>query len=122
MDRSSNIVGIGVDCIEISRFTAKILNNKKFISRIFTKKEQEYCFNKPKPSQHFAVRWAAKEAVLKALPKKYKSLFYNSIEIINKKEGKPKIFIKNNLNCDYNFFVSLTHSKRFAIAFVLITQ
>ena len=56
---------LGIDCTEISRF--RDYHNDKLFKKIFTEKEIKYCLSKSQPSQHFAVRFAAKESVYKAL-------------------------------------------------------
>ena len=75
------IEGIGVDIEDISRFTGKPFpENKGFYERIFTKKEIEYCLQKANPYQHFAARFCAKEAVIKALSDE--TLDFRKIEIL----------------------------------------
>ena len=79
----------GIDIEEIIRFE-KYENdiNSKFLSRIFTKNELDYCFSKKNPAQHLSARFCAKEACIKALfPFENKKLFLKQIEIINKKPG-----------------------------------
>jgi len=62
------IVGLGVDLVRIARFDAFVTRGKMaVIQRIFSDKEQSYCLTQAQPGQHFAVRFAAKEAFLKAL-------------------------------------------------------
>ena len=62
------IIGIGVDIVEIERFRNAMERLKdRFIRRIFTPGEQQYCNGHREPAQHFAVRFAAKEALFKAL-------------------------------------------------------
>ncbi|MBN2101786.1 MAG: holo-ACP synthase [Candidatus Aenigmarchaeota archaeon] len=107
------IVGIGVDIEEISRFE-KNLKNKKFLDKIFTKQELEYCFSKGRPAQHLAARFCAKEAVIKAIPRK---INYKDVEIKN--NGiVPEVKVKSNDK--FKILVSLTHSNSSAMAFVLL--
>lgn len=61
------IVGVGVDVMEIRRFAASLERRPRLAERVFTEAEQAYCWSKPYPPQHFAARFAAKEAVGKAL-------------------------------------------------------
>lgn len=120
---SENIIGVGVDCTEISRFDYKLINNQKFLNKIFTNREIDYCDNKPKPSQHFAVRWAGKEAVLKALSKEGIRVPFKSIEIIIDANKRPKVKILNkNWNKKFKIHISLSHSENIAIAFVVFTK
>lgn len=109
---------IGVDCENIARFNYISPN---FIKKVFTKKEAIYCQSHKNKAQHFAARFAAKEAVIKALNGKEKMNF-SDIEIINDKDGSPKVIILNAkeryLKRDIN--ISLTHNDKIAIAFVVI--
>lgn len=87
------IKGIGVDIVEIGRINQAIENRKdRFINRIFTPSEQEYCFGKPRPSRHFAARFAAKEAVSKALGTGKKGMRWTDVEVCRDGQGRP--FIK----------------------------
>src|SRR3990172_1072311 len=86
------IKGIGVDIVEIGRINQAIENRKdRFIKRIFTESEQEYCFGKPRPSRHFAVRFAAKEAVSKALGTGKKGMRWTDVEVCRDGKGCPYI-------------------------------
>jgi holo-[acyl-carrier protein] synthase len=110
---------IGVDCQEIEVFAERdIKTNREFYARLFTEKEIAYCISKAFPSQHFAVRFAAKEAVIKAVAPEH--IQHKSIEILNHKSGKPYIKLMNSeLRKKFSLRVSLSHSKSIAIAFVL---
>lgn len=108
--------GIGIDCEEITRFK-EIGLEKKFLDKVLTKKEIRYCMAKPNPSQHIAVRFAGKEAVIKALNSIDKQLFFNEIEILNDKKGVPYVNILNNkINKKLNIKISLSHSRNNAVA------
>ena len=111
------MVFIGVDIEEVDRFDNL---DQVFINKIFTKKEIEYCISKKKPSQHFAVRFAAKEAVIKAFSSIQINLEFNQIEIINDKNGAPIVNLKMFQNHDIK--ISLSHSDKYAIAFVLVQE
>lgn len=87
------IKGIGVDIVEIERIQKAIDSKRdRFINRIFTSDEQEYCFGKPRPSRHFAARFAAKEAVSKALGTGKKGMRWTDVEVCRDGKGCP--FIK----------------------------
>lgn len=107
---------IGVDCEEVERFRGKIKDNA-FLKKIYTPNEVRYCMSKPEPEQHLAARFAGKEAVMKALNDIGEKAFFHEIEIINDKEGIPRVSIKKNSNIEIK--ISLSHSKGMAIAFVL---
>ena len=87
------IVGSGIDIVEISRFRkAKRKWGKSFINKIFTANEIDYSKKRRFQDQHFAARFAAKEAVLKAFGDKLASIHnWQDIEILNDKTGKPYI-------------------------------
>lgn len=114
-----NIKGIGIDIVEIERVRKLIGSNPKFLKRVFTEGEIAYCRKKRKKWQHFAVRFAAKEAVWKALGKGGVAL--KNIEVRNKRNGSPEVKIKGkNLDNRYNVFISLTHSSNQAVACAII--
>lgn len=114
-------MAIGVDIEEISRFEDK---TQEFFDRIYTKNEQAYCSSKPNPQSHFAVRFCAKEAVIKALNSM--GLIHprlNLIEVCHNSKRVPQIKLPDlpdyaNLAIE----VSLSHDKTKAIAFVTIQK
>ncbi len=119
-------VKCGVDIIEISRVKESIENlGENFLNRVYTKKEIEYCEGRGKSKyEHYAARFAVKEAVFKALSQmvndKY-SITWKDIETINDDQGRPKVeilFIKNNKI--ENIDVSISHCKEYAIANVVV--
>ena len=114
-----NIIGIGIDGIEISRFKS-IENNNNFLERVFTQKEIEYCKQKTNSAESFAVRFAGKEAVIKATTK-IKKFLPEQIEILNGFDGSPvaKILDKN-FPKDIEILVSLSHSETIATAISII--
>ena len=88
----------GTDIIEISRVKESIEStNKKFCERVYTEKEREYCESKKMQKyQHYAGRFAAKEAVFKAISTKLNDKYaitWKDIEIIDDKEGKPYVHL-----------------------------
>lgn len=107
------IENIGVDIEDISRFCNLEFNkNKQFYEKIFTREEIDYCLKKANPYQHFATRFCAKEAFIKAIS--HPILDYKSIEIrIDNK--KPYIYWNQK-----KYLVSLAHEKDKAIAFIVI--
>lgn len=120
----------GTDIIEIYRIKEAIETSKQvFINRIFTQKEIEYCESKKiMKYQHYAARFAAKEAVYKAIsPNKYE-LCWKDIEIINNEVGKPEVFlhnelenIKNKLNIK-KIVLSLSHCREYATASAILMK
>jgi holo-[acyl-carrier protein] synthase len=91
--RPSVTCGVGTDIVEVSRITALMRDRgAAFLERWFTAGEIAYCSAKAMPPQHFAARYAAKEAVLKALPVAWNGpLPWQSIEIVNDPHGVPSV-------------------------------
>lgn len=109
----------GTDIIEIDRIkkTIESLSNR-FIKKVFTDKEIAYCESKKVfKFQHYAARFAAKEAVYKAISKK-KGISWKDIEIINEENGKPKVYLYNEYN-DVKIkeiSLSMSHCEKYATA------
>lgn len=120
---SSAIHGIGVDIEEVRRFKT-LKSNSRFARRVYTKNELSYCNSFSEPGPHLAVRFAAKEAILKALGQARKNTGFSDIEILNRKNsGAPVVNIaKNGINKKFSFFISLSHSETKAVAFSVITR
>lgn len=111
----------GTDIIEVDRIK-RIINDKygkKFLEEIYTKSEIEYCESKgEKKYEHYAARFAAKEAVFKAISQEYTSgeLSIKNIEIGNHKNGKPFAKVKNVDMENIELDISLSHIKEYATA------
>lgn len=116
----------GTDIIEIERIEQDVKQiGEKFINKIFTSNEVKYCESKGKQKyQHYAARFAAKEATFKAISWKLENKYdlqWKDIEVINNKEGKPQLIIRNvNMNDIQNIDISLSHCRHYAIAYVSI--
>ena len=118
----------GTDIIEIERIKKSIEDEKMgkaFIERVYTKKEIEYCESKKTQKyQHYAARFAAKEAAFKAVSEGVKDKFaitWKDIETINDENGRPKteiLFLKNSKI--ENVDVSISHCKDYAVANVTV--
>lgn len=107
---------IGVDIEDVKRFINK---PQKFLDRIFTASEQEYCKSFALPESHLAVRYCAKEAVVKALSGYgIKNIYYKEIEIFHDENKCPKVRILKKLAENIVFEISLSHDRDKAIAFV----
>jgi len=110
------IFNIGVDIVNIERFKKKeYAKNKKFYQKIFTSSEIKYCLEFKNSSEHFAGKFAIKEAVIKSIPEK---IGLHDIEILYVNR-KPRIRLKNSLRKKYDFIVSVSHEKEFAIGIVI---
>lgn len=112
------IVGIGFDIIEIERVKRVCQSNPRFIERIFTEREREYCYQFKEPYEHFAVRFAGKEATFKALGHR---IGWKDVEIINEASGKPILLIKN-LEKGLSAQISLSHNRTTASAVVILLK
>lgn len=116
---------VGVDCEEIARFRRLPFGrNKRFYKRIFTPQEIEYCISFRDPYPRFAVRFAAKEATIKALNNIARP-FYADVEIQKDKRQQPKIYIDKNRfegTKHFDMLLSLAHSNSHATAFVVVTD
>ena len=116
----------GIDIIEVSRVKEAIEEqNNKFLSKIYTEKEIEYCSNTGKMEyQHFAARLAAKEAVFKAISefiKDNENEYWRKIEVLNDNNGRPKINLGIKLSKDIDSIdISISHIKELAIANVVV--
>jgi holo-[acyl-carrier protein] synthase len=113
---------IGIDCVNISRFEKDVLSKKNIITKVFTKNEIKYCEKKLKPSQHYAARFAGKEAVIKAFSHYNIDIPLNKIEIVNKKNRTPFVKILDDSRSDFDIKISLSHSNEIAIAFAIIIK
>ena len=117
-------ITVGTDIIEVERIKKAIEENPHFAETVFTEREIEYCESKKKAKyEHYAARFAAKEAVFKAISKylgnKY-DISWKNAEILNEKDGRPYV---NLIDVNVNFKdidISLSHLKDYAIANVAI--
>lgn len=119
-------VTCGVDIIEIERMRESIENlGEKFLKRVFTDREIEYCESKKAQKyQHYAGRFAAKEAAFKAVSKelddKY-SVCWKDFEVINDRQGRPQINLSNiNIDEIESIDISISHCKLYATANVVV--
>ena len=123
------IAGIGIDMIEVARVEEKINKNNGFKEAVFSIGEIEFCESKSNKFEHYAARFAAKEAFLKAtgfgLTHGYT---LSEIELSNDPIGKPILTLKGSFKAQADqhkwtkLHVSLTHLKDVASAVVIIEQ
>lgn len=118
------IHGIGTDIIEVKRIERAISRHgKRFLDRLFSPNEQAYCLRHCDAARHFAGRFAAKEAIAKALNTGFREeLGWHDIEILNDAQGKPTIIpsprLKANLG-HLELLVSISHCHEYATAFAI---
>lgn len=120
------VIGTGVDLVEVPRFQ-KVLKRQgqRFLSRIFTEGELRYARSRKTMVQHLAARFAAKEAVVKALgAPKGLGLEWKDLEIVRSSDGKPAALFHGSMSrwkkCRVH--LSLTHTEKHAIATALVTS
>ena len=116
---------IGTDIVTVSRIQ-KIIHehSERFKKHTFTENEKNYCDLKPNPAIHYAGRFAAKEAIKKAL---YSSKIINSIdfvdiEILNSDSGVPEVQLLHHELNNFHVKISISHIEEYAIAFALVSS
>jgi len=125
-----NILGIGTDIVECLRIAQMIeRHGELFIQRVYTAHEIEYCNTRKAATQHFAGRWAAKEAVLKAMGTGWaKGIRWRDIEVRNDSGGKPSIALGGGARevCEQlgvtRMLISISHCRSHATAYALATS
>jgi len=117
------VLGVGVDIMEIDRFAASLAKRPRLAERCFTPAEAAYCASKAFPPQHFAARFAAKEAVGKALG--IGMTRWREVEVVRGR-GAPTIALHGryarraeDLGVD-RIHISLTHGRDAAVAMAVI--
>lgn len=122
------IIGTGVDLVEIDRFRKVIERLKdRFILRVFTANEQQFCNEHRDPVPHFAVRFAAKEALFKALGTGWaKGVTWLDVEVRRERQDAPTMVLRGEaqrLSASMGaskVHLSLSHSDQWAIATVIL--
>lgn len=126
----SGILGIGVDIIEIERIAElRQRHGERFRDILFLPEEAEYCLKRAKPDECFAARFAAKEAVMKALGTGWaEGVAFTGIEVVRLEGGKPEIRLHGSTADKARqlgagkIHLSLSHSMKTAIAQVIIEK
>jgi holo-[acyl-carrier protein] synthase len=122
------ILGIGSDIFEVARMKRELKPNGPGLKEeLFTSGEIEYCESKRYPARHYAARFAAKEALLKALATGLTTeMSWHEVEVQNKGNGQPYIILSGGIKKaadslgTRNIFVSLSHTDEWASANVII--
>ena len=115
------IIGVGIDMVKVGKIKAVIGRwGDDFIGRVFNSEEVENIREGRMYYQRLAARFAAKEAVIKAVPGKY-SLAFKDILILNRNDGAPYCAFKIN-GVDENIFLSITHIKDYAAAVAVVEK
>jgi holo-[acyl-carrier protein] synthase len=123
------IFGVGTDIIEVRRVEEKLLRTGGLKTKLFTDKEIAYCDSKHRPALHYAARFAAKEAFLKAMGTGWSGGHkFSEIEVVNNALGKPELFVHGKVSefCASHGItgmeVSLSHIKELAKAVVVLEK
>lgn len=122
------IVSIGIDIVEVYRISETIQRTPRFVERVFTMRERDYCDAKgAAAAQSYAARFAAKEAFLKALKTGWRGrITWQDMEILNDAQGVPTLEIKGearilleNLGAN-KIHLSMSHTTDHAVAQVVL--
>ncbi len=116
--------GIGTDIIEIDRVRKSIeRHGQHFLNRLFSQREQDYCYKFKDPVPHFAGRFAAKEAIVKALGTGFGAqMSWLDIEVIQDEHGKPIVHLTQEalkVSAEKAILVSISHCEAYATATAL---
>lgn len=120
------VFGIGIDIIEIDRIKSSIEKyGDHFLNKIYTETELNYCMSKGNRYQHLAARFAAKEAVFKALTTGWsRDVGWQDIEIYNEPNGMPQVKLKGDLESfltdGKNLKISMSHSRDYVTCVAII--
>jgi holo-[acyl-carrier protein] synthase len=123
----ANIIGIGTDiteCLRIARMIER--HGELFIGRVYTPEEIKYCQSRKQATQHFTGRWAAKEAILKAIGTGWRrGISWRDMEIRNEPGGKPVVAVRGGVKDVVEQLgiaeiqVSISHCRSHASAFAI---
>lgn len=122
---SNNVIGVGTDIIECDRIGRMIeKHGDVFLNRVFTEEERTYCSGRKAANQHYAGRWAAKEAVLKALGTGWsKGIEWTDIGVVNQQGGRPLVVMTGaalEISTELGIremLLSISHTKEYATAY-----
>lgn len=118
------MTAVGIDIEEVARFK-RLVRNTRFMGRVYTRNEMAYCNAKKNKLQHFAARFAAKEAVWKALSetirRKNLRLSHVDIGVANDASGKPRVVLPKKLAAlARKISLSLSHTRTTVVAVALV--
>lgn len=116
------ILGVGTDIIEIERIKEAVDANPQFSSRVYTDTELDYCSQKRNCYPHLAARFAAKEAVAKAIGR---SLSWQDVEIVSSGSDQPEAVLKGRASevaSGCRVMLTMSHSRHYATATALLVR
>lgn len=108
------IQAVGLDVVEVDRIR-EAMRNPRFVRRILTEKEREYCRN----PQQVAGRWAVKEAAAKCMPGLNQ---WHMVEVVNDELGRPMLIVRMSGLSGFRWHVSISHERGIAAAMVVLEQ
>jgi holo-[acyl-carrier protein] synthase len=121
------IAGIGSDIIRVERIRRLLNKYPRFTARVFTENEIQYCVVKANPAESYAARFAAKEAVMKALGTGWdKDVNFKDIEVVKAASGRPRVLLRGGAETIRRsrgigeIHLSLSHEREYALAFVIL--
>lgn len=129
MKSSTEIIGIGIDMVEVSRIKQAVTTKKRFLERIYSKHEIKLSDRGKLRYEELAGRFAVKEAILKAIKTGWRrGIQFEDIVVLNEKSGAPYVTlngkakeIAESLGVK-NIFVSISHTKELAIGMAIVTK
>ena len=113
------VIGLGTDIIEVKRME-QFAQKPGALERIFTPQEIAYCQARKNVYQHLAVRFAAKEAVYKALP--FSGIAFKNIQVTNLENGQPKVQVADERCRGLSVLLTLSHTEQYATATAVVQQ
>ena len=125
-----DIVGIGADIVECLRIGRMIKEHgEMFLTRVYTEREIRYCQARKHATEHFAGRWAAKEAILKCLGTGWRrGLCWTDMEIRNDPQGKPQVLMCGAVKDQAqslrisNILITISHCRAYATAYAIAVR
>jgi holo-[acyl-carrier protein] synthase len=122
------VLGIGIDIIEIDRIQQSVVKfGDRFLNKIYTKTELDYSLSKKNQYQHLAARFAAKEAIAKALATGWNKEFrWKDIEIFNESNGMPSVKLsgklENFVGREKELKISMSHSEHYVTCVAILYE
>lgn len=119
---------IGIDMVDIDRIKLVVTRTPRFLTRVFTAAELQYCYSKSNPYPSLAARFAVKEAFRKLHPALVQGVRFHDVEVINAGTGRPELLIHGQAlkQCQAkhigDFSMSITHTRDQAVAVVSATE
>ena len=121
------VVGLGVDIVEVNRIRKALENQPKMVQRVFTEQEAEFCAARKNQYQHFAGRFAAKEAALKALGTGWaEGIRWRDVEVSSEPSGQPYLHFHAKAEEVFESLhaatalLTITHARTYAVAVVIL--